>query len=330
MGNANTDKNTSLSADALQESQNTQTLIQQLESLISEGRNPQTMELDTLSTFELLKTINKEDHKVAQAVAGELPNITKAVDLAVASLQNNGRLIYVGAGTSGRLGVLDAVECRPTFSVSDKLVIGLIAGGERALIHAVEGAEDSEEASVKDLKNIGLSSNDMVVGIAASGRTPYAISALAYANSIGCNTASIVCNPTSPMLGMVNAGICTEVGPECLTGSTRMKSGSAQKLVLNMLSTATMVKLGKVYENLMVDVNATNKKLRARAIRIVMQATQCSQETAQTSLQQANDSAKLAILMILTNQDAQTASSMLASKNGHLRQAIDSPSNNNE
>jgi N-acetylmuramic acid 6-phosphate etherase len=309
------------------EESNTPTLIQQLESLVSEGRNPDTMDLDTLSTLDLLKVINKEDQKVAQAVALALPSISKAVDLAVECIHNGGRIIYLGAGTSGRLGVLDAVECRPTFSVSDNLVLGLIAGGEKALIHAVEGAEDDEEAAITDLQQVSVQPNDMVVGIAASGRTPYVISALAYAKSVGCKTVSLVCNPSSPMLAMVDAGICAEVGPECLSGSTRMKSGTAQKLVLNMLSTATMVKLGKVYENLMVDVNATNKKLRARAIRIVMQATQCAQEQAQTSLTEANNSAKVAILMILTKQDATTARAMLDNKSGHLRNSInDSPS----
>jgi N-acetylmuramic acid 6-phosphate etherase len=303
-------------------SSNTQTLIKQLDSLISEGRNPNTMQLDQLNTFELLKVINQEDQKVAKAVAEVLPDITKAVDFAVQCIQNGGRLIYIGAGTSGRLGVLDAVECRPTFSVSDNLVVGLIAGGESALIHAVEGAEDSEAGGITDLQSIKLCEKDIVVGIAASGRTPYVISALQYANSLGCKTVSLVCNPTSPMLALVDAGICAQVGPECLTGSTRMKSGTAQKIVLNMLSTAIMVKLGKVYENLMIDVNASNRKLRARAILIVMQATQCSQEQATTSLQRAQNSAKLAILMILTKQDVDSAKAMLEHSQGHLREAL--------
>lgn len=303
-------------------SDHTQALIKQLDSLISEGRNPNTMQFDQLSTADLLQVINNEDQQVANAVAKTLPEITKAVDFAVHSIQNGGRLIYIGAGTSGRLGVLDAVECRPTFSVSDDLVIGIIAGGEHALIHAVEGAEDSEKDGINDLETVKLNSNDVVVGIAASGRTPYVIGALQYANSLDCKTVSLVCNPTSPMLDIVDAAICVQVGPECLTGSTRMKSGTAQKLVLNMLSTATMVKLGKVYENLMIDVNATNQKLRARAIRIVMQATECSQEKAKISLEQANNSAKLATLMILTNQDVTNAQALLESSQGHLRQAL--------
>lgn len=301
---------------------NTQAIIKQLDTLVSEGRNPHTMNLDQLSTVELLRLINQEDQKVAEAVAKVLPQITKAVDFAVHGIQSGGRLIYIGAGTSGRLGVLDAVECRPTFSVSDNLVVGLIAGGERALIHAAEGAEDSEEGAIVDLQRIQLNENDIVVGIAASGRTPYVISALQYANSLGCKTVSLVCNPTSPMLALADAGICAEVGPECLTGSTRMKSGTAQKLVLNMISTATMVKLGKVYENLMIDLNASNKKLHARAIRIVMQATQCSQEKAKSSLEAAQNSAKLAILMVLTNLDVDNAKAMLESSQGHLRKAL--------
>jgi N-acetylmuramic acid 6-phosphate etherase len=304
------------------EASSTKQLIQQLESLISEGRNPNTMQLDELDTRQLLTIINQEDQKVANAVAAALPAITQAVDLAVVSLQNGGRLIYIGAGTSGRLGILDAVECRPTFSVSDDLVVGLIAGGEKALIHAVEGAEDNPQAGLDDLKAINLQSNDFLLGIAASGRTPYVISALKYAKSLGCKTASLVCNPDSVMLDMVDAGICAQVGPECLTGSTRMKSGTAQKLVLNMLSTASMVKLGKVYENLMIDVNATNQKLHARAVRIVMQATQCSQELAKAALDRADNSAKLAILMILTNQDASAAKQILANSHGHLRKAL--------
>lgn len=301
-----------------------QALIEKLDTLVSEGRNPRTMQLDTLETSELLQAINKEDQTVALAVAKELPQITQAVDGIVQCLQNGGRLIYLGAGTSGRLGVLDAVECRPTFSVPDSLVIGLIAGGERALIHAVEGAEDSEQAGADDLRNIQFSSNDALVGIAASGRTPYVQGAIDYANSLNALSVALVCNPSSQMLTSAKIGICAEVGPECLTGSTRMKSGTAQKLVLNMLSTASMVKLGKVYENLMVDVNATNEKLHARAIRIVMQATDCEQQIAVEALAKANNSAKLAILMILGNFSAEDASALLDQYSGHLRHALSS------
>jgi N-acetylmuramic acid 6-phosphate etherase len=266
--------------------------------------------------------INAEDQKVALAVHAALAEIATAVDHIVNSLSKGGRLIYMGAGTSGRLGVLDAVECRPTFSVSDNLVVGLIAGGERALIHAVEGAEDNFHAGVEDLKSINLTEADIVVGIAASGRTPYVMGGLNYANELGCETICLVCNPQAPLMETAKTGICVNVGPECLTGSTRMKSGTAQKLVLNMLSTAAMVKMGKVYENLMVDVNASNKKLEARAIRIVMQATQCDREQAEAALSEANNSAKLAILMILTNTKAEQAKSMLSSANGFLRSAL--------
>ncbi|MFC4700763.1 N-acetylmuramic acid 6-phosphate etherase [Glaciecola siphonariae] len=297
-------------------------LIQQLDTLVSEGRNPDTMNLDTLSTSELLGVMNQEDRKVAQAVQDVLPDIAQAVEHIVNSLKQGGRLIYIGAGTSGRLGVLDAVECRPTFSVSDNLVVGIIAGGERALMHAVEGAEDNAQAGVDDLKSIDLSAKDTVVGIAASGRTPYVIGALNYANDLGCESICLVCNPTSPLLSTAKTGICVTVGPECLTGSTRMKSGTAQKLVLNMLSTAAMVKMGKVYENLMVDVNASNKKLEARAIRIVMQATQCSSAIAEQALVQAGHRAKLAILMILSNTSAQQAEKLLDDSQGFLRRAL--------
>lgn len=297
-------------------------LIKQLDELVSEGRNPNTMELDTLSTNELVECINKEDQKVATAVSLALPQITQAVDIIVERIQQKGRLIYIGAGTSGRLGVLDAVECRPTFSVPDDLVIGIIAGGEKALIHAVEGAEDDKAAARKDLQAINLQKNDVVVGIAASGRTPYVISALEYAKSKNCAAISIVCNPKSSLLKIADIGICAHVGPECLTGSTRMKSGTAQKLILNTLSTAAMVKLGKVYENLMVDVNASNKKLQARAIRIVMQASGCDAALAEQSLKLANNSAKLAILMILSGKDAAQAATLLSHKNGQLRDAL--------
>lgn len=301
-------------------------LLKQLDKLVSEGRNPNTMKLDTLTTQDLLKVINQEDQKVAQAVASVLPNITLAVDLAVSSLKSGGRIIYMGAGTSGRLGILDAVECRPTFSVPDDLVVGLIAGGERALIHAVEGAEDNQQAGVDDLKSVRLQKHDILIGIAASGRTPYVIGALHYANTIGCNTVSVVCNPNTEMLNIAKVGICAEVGPECLTGSTRMKSGTAQKLILNMISTASMVKLGKVYENLMIDLNASNKKLFARATRIVMQATECDAKTAESALKESENSAKLAILMILTGQDASKSKSMLKKSQGHLRNALQASS----
>lgn len=300
-------------------------LLQELEKLVSEGRNPNTMNIDQCDTQSILELINEEDKKVAERVSNALPQIAQVVEFAIESLKSGGRLIYLGAGTSGRLGVLDAVECRPTFSVPDNVVIGLIAGGETALINAVEGAEDNDKLASKDLKNLSLNANDTVVGIAASGRTPYVVGGLKYAKSLGCKTACVVCNPQAPLITLAHAAICVEVGPECVTGSTRMKSGTAQKLVLNMISTATMIKLGKVYENLMVDVNATNQKLHARATRIVMQATQCEADTAKHALQEANNSAKLAILMILLNVDAKTGMSMLEKHSDNLRLAMQTP-----
>jgi N-acetylmuramic acid 6-phosphate etherase len=297
-------------------------LIAQLDKMTSEGRNPKTMNLDSLNTHDLLKVINDEDKIVAAAVSEALDEIAKGVEAIVRAFKKGGRLIYIGAGTSGRLGVLDAVECRPTFSVADNMVIGLIAGGERALTHAVEGAEDDKQQGVSDLVQASLSASDVVVGIAASGRTPYVIGALEYANELGCHSICVVCNSNAPLMTLAKTAICLNVGPECLTGSTRMKSGTAQKLVLNMLSTASMVKMGKVYENLMVDLNASNQKLEARAIRIVMQATGCDKQTASSALEQANNSAKLAILILLTNTPAEQAKTMLEQSNGFLRDAL--------
>jgi len=297
-------------------------LIKQFDSMISEGRNPSTMDLDTLNTYDLLKVINDEDKIVAVAVSEALDEIAQGVEAIVQAFKQGGRLIYIGAGTSGRLGVLDAVECRPTFSVADDMVIGLIAGGERALTNAVEGAEDNKQQGVADLIEANLCTHDVVVGIAASGRTPYVVGALEYANELGCHSICVVCNSNAPLMTLAKTAICLSVGPECLTGSTRMKSGTAQKLVLNMLSTASMVKMGKVYENLMVDLNASNQKLEARAIRIVMQATGCDKQTASKALEQANNSAKLAILILLTNTSAEQAKTMLEQSKGFLRDAL--------
>ncbi len=304
----------------------TEDLLAQLNSIVSEGRNPDTLDIDLLSSEAILRKINHEDAQVAPAVATQIPQIAQAVDAIVERLQSGGRLFYIGAGTSGRLGILDAVECRPTFSVPDDLVQGLIAGGEHAIQFAVEGAEDDREAGVRDVKAVDLSANDVLVGLSASGRTPYVVAALEYANSIGCVTASVTCNPNSPLMTTAQIGICPVVGPEALTGSTRMKSGTAQKLVLNMLSTASMIRLGKTYENLMVDVNASNEKLRARAIRIVMQATHCERIVAEKALKSADNRAKLAILMILTDLPAAQAEALLAEKHGFLRRAVESQS----
>ncbi|WP_174865039.1 N-acetylmuramic acid 6-phosphate etherase [Pectobacterium polaris] len=293
-----------------------------LGKLVSETRNPATMALDQLSTLEMMHAFNQEDRKVPEAIAQVLPAIAEAVDLATASLQEGGRLIYLGAGTSGRLGVLDASECPPTFGVPHGLVIGLIAGGPGALLKAVEGAEDDPALGEADLKALDLTAVDMVVGLAASGRTPYVIGALRYARDVGCRTAAISCNPHSPIAQEVQVAISPVVGPEALTGSTRLKSGTAQKLVLNMISTGAMVKLGKVYQNLMVDVKATNVKLLDRACRIVVEATGAEREKARQALVQADNEVKPAILMLLANIDVAAARERLKQHNGYLREAL--------
>ncbi|MBE5203823.1 N-acetylmuramic acid 6-phosphate etherase [Pectobacterium sp. FL60-S17] len=293
-----------------------------LGKLVSETRNPATMALDQLSTLEMMLAFNQEDRKVPEAIAQVLPAIAEAVDLATASLQEGGRLIYLGAGTSGRLGVLDASECPPTFGVPHGLVIGLIAGGPGALLKAVEGAEDDPALGEADLKALNLTAADMVVGLAASGRTPYVIGALRYARDVGCRTAAISCNPHSPIAQEAQVAISPVVGPEALTGSTRLKSGTAQKLVLNMISTGAMVKLGKVYQNLMVDVKATNVKLLDRACRIVVEATGAEREQAQQALVQADNEVKPAILMLLANIDVEAARERLKQHNGYLREAL--------
>jgi len=302
---------------------NTQQILNELDHIPSESINPLSEQIDLMSTTDALQCINQQDSLVAGAVAKAIPEITRAVDAAVACLKQGGRLVYIGAGTSGRLGILDAVECRPTFSVHSNVVVGIIAGGETALINAVEGAEDDISAAQRDLVNIQFNQQDMLIGIAASGRTPYVIGALNYAISIHAKTACIVCNPNAPLIEIADIGICANVGPEVLTGSTRMKSGTAQKLILNMISTASMIKLGKTYKNLMVDVNATNQKLAARAIRIVMQATDCEEQVAVDALSLSSNSAKLAILKILTNNDITTCENLLKSNAGFLRKALE-------
>ena len=278
-------------------------LLQTLSTLITEQRNPNSMHVDSLSALEIVQLMNKEDKQVPLAIEKCLPQIAQAVECIVAAFQQGGRLVYIGAGTSGRLGVLDASECPPTFGVSPEMVKGIIAGGERALRHPIEGAEDSKTHAVVDLQTIQFSSKDVLVGIAASGRTPYVIGALEYAKSLGSVTVSIASNPNSAMANIVDIAIDTVVGPEVLTGSSRLKSGTAQKLVLNMLTTASMILMGKCYQNLMVDVQASNEKLKARAIRIVMQATDCDKALAEETLKQADQNAKLAIMMILSGLD---------------------------
>jgi len=293
-----------------------------LGSLVSESRNPATMNLDEMTTLEMVATFNHEDSKVPEAIRAVLPEVAQAVDMAAASFKAGGRLIYLGAGTSGRLGVLDASECPPTFGVPHGLVVGLIAGGPGALLKAVEGAEDSEELGVTDLKNLQITPADTVVGLAASGRTPYVIGALRYARELGCATVAISCNPDSPIAHEAQVAISPVVGPEALTGSTRLKSGTAQKLVLNMISTGAMVKNGKVYQNLMVDVKATNVKLVDRACRIVVEATGAERADAEAALSQTDFEVKPAILMILANISAQEAIQRLTAHHGFLRAAL--------
>ena len=297
-------------------------LLQTLSTLITEQRNPNSMHVDSLSALEIVQLMNQEDKQVPLAIEKCLPQIAQAVECIVAAFQQGGRLVYIGAGTSGRLGVLDASECPPTFGVSPEMVKGIIAGGERALRHPIEGAEDSKAQAVVDLQTIQLSSKDVLVGIAASGRTPYVIGALEYAKSLGSVTVSIASNPNSAMANIVDIAIDTVVGPEVLTGSSRLKSGTAQKLVLNMLTTASMILMGKCYQNLMVDVQASNEKLKARAIRIVMQATDCDKALAEETLKQADQNAKLAIMMILSGLDRAQAEALLEKYHGKLQLAL--------
>ena len=297
-------------------------LLQTLSTLITEQRNPNSMHVDSLSALEIVQLMNKEDKQVPLAIEKCLPQIAQAVECIVAAFQQGGRLVYIGAGTSGRLGVLDASECPPTFGVSPEMVKGIIAGGERALRHPIEGAEDSKAQAVVDLQAIQFSSKDVLVGIAASGRTPYVIGALEYAKSLGSVTVSIASNPNSAMANIVDIAIDTVVGPEVLTGSSRLKSGTAQKLVLNMLTTASMILMGKCYQNLMVDVQASNEKLKARAIRIVMQATDCDKTLAEETLKQADQNAKLAIMMILSGLDRAQAEALLEKHQGKLQLAL--------
>ena len=297
-------------------------LLQTLSTLITEQRNPNSMNVDSLSALEIVQLMNEEDKQVPLAIEKCLPQIAQAVERIVAAFQQGGRLVYIGAGTSGRLGVLDASECPPTFGVSPEMVKGIIAGGERALRHPIEGAEDSKAQAVVDLQTIQFSSKDVLVGIAASGRTPYVIGALEYAKSLGSVTVSIASNPNSAMANIVDIAIDTVVGPEVLTGSSRLKSGTAQKLVLNMLTTTSMILMGKCYQNLMVDVQASNEKLKVRAIRIVMQATDCDKALAEETLKQADQNAKLAIMMILSGLDRAQAEALLEKHHGKLQLAL--------
>lgn len=281
------------------------------------------MGIDLMSSLDLVSAINAEDQLVAEAVRKTLPHIARAVDAIVEAFNTGGRLIYIGAGTSGRLGVLDASECPPTFGVPPGMVVGIIAGGLDALVNASEGAEDRPEAGQSDLRARSLTAGDVVVGIAVSGRTPYVIGALGYARSVGATTVGLTCNPASAIAQMADISIAPVVGPEILTGSTRLKSGTAQKLVLNMLSTASMIRIGKTYENLMVDLHVSNAKLMARAVRIVMQATDCTAEQAEMALERTGNDVKLAILVTLTGKSVVDARAAIENANGFLRRALD-------
>lgn len=294
----------------------------EINQLTTEKRNPNTMHLDQMSVGQVLELMNKEDQQVPEAIAEALGQIEAAVETIIQSLKAGGRLIYFGAGTSGRLGVLDAAECVPTFGVSPDLVVGLIAGGDKAMVEAVEGAEDSLTLAEEDFKKLNLNANDTVVGIAASGRTPYVIGGLQYAQSIGAKTVSIACNQQAKVSRFAQIPIEVDCGPEVLTGSTRLKAGTAQKLILNMLSTVSMIGIGKVYQNLMVDVQATNEKLEERSKRIIMAATECSYEEAASYFEAANHKVKVAIVMILTNLDATEASQKINAANGFVNQVL--------
>lgn len=293
-----------------------------LSGMLTESRNPNSEKIDNCSTIEILQIINNEDKHVAFAVEKELPHIAQAVDAISHAFSNKGRLIYIGAGTSGRLGILDASECPPTYGTPPEQVIGLIAGGQPAIFKAVENAEDNQELAIIDLTKINFSAEDVLVGIAASGRTPYVISGMQYAKSIGATVVSVCCNPKAPMISIADIAITPIVGAEVITGSSRMKAGTAQKLILNMLTTASMIKIGKVYGNLMVDVEATNAKLVERQVTIVMQATGCDRKTAIWALEQSNKHSKTAILMILANLDASQAKKILLENNGFIKKAI--------
>lgn len=290
-----------------------------LKGFSTETRNPNTLNLDTMTPLELVDAMNQEDAHVIEAVGSQRENIATIIEWATESLYAGGRIIYMGAGTSGRLGVLDAVECPPTFGVDYNKVIGLMAGGEKAFVKAQEGAEDSEEFGIEDLKNSDLTSNDIVIGIAASGRTPYVIGGLKYARETGCKTATVSCNANSLISTYSDIAVEAVVGPEVLTGSTRLKAGSAQKMILNMISTGAMVGFGKAYQNLMVDVKQSNVKLVVRAQNIVMEATGVDRERAKETLELADDSVKVAIVMILFEVDYTQALRMLENAKGHIK-----------
>ncbi|MGW7611983.1 N-acetylmuramic acid 6-phosphate etherase [Streptomyces sp. NPDC054766] len=294
----------------------------ELETLTTEAFRPELSEIDRLPTLEIARLMNGEDATVPTAVAAQLPLIAAAIDDIAERMSRGGRLIYAGAGTAGRLGVLDASECPPTFNTDPSQVVGMIAGGPSAMVTSIEGAEDSRELAAADLDALAVTADDTVVGVSASGRTPYAVGAVEHARKQGALTVGLSCNAHSALAAAADHGIEVVVGPELLTGSTRLKSGTAQKLVLNMLSTITMIRLGKTYGNLMVDVRASNEKLRARSRRIVALATGASDEEIERALSATDGEVKNAILTILSGVDGPTAARLLEESEGHLRAAL--------
>jgi N-acetylmuramic acid 6-phosphate etherase len=298
-----------------------------LGQLNTEGIDSRFSKIDTLSTIDLLKLFNDGDKSVAEEVAKVLPKVAEAINEITKRMESGGRLIYVGAGTSGRLGVLDASECIPTFSLQDGLVIGLIAGGDTALRTGIEGAEDVLEGSIEDLKKLSFSKKDSLVGIAASGRTPYVVGALQYAKEVGAGSIALSCNLNSELSKYADIAIEVDTGAEILAGSTRLKAGTAQKLVLNMISTVSMINLGKTYGNLMVDLQVSNIKLRDRAIRIIQAATNCDVKKAKDALQESKDQVKVAIVMILLDTSAEKALELLKASGSRVRAALDKPLN---
>lgn len=295
----------------------------ELQKIATEQRNPNTMNIDTLSTLDMVKLINREDHRVADAVGEVTDKIAQAVDVIAEKLAGGGRLIYCGAGTSGRLGILDAVECPPTYSTDPETVQALMAGGYGAIFKAVEGAEDSKELGVQDMQDIHFCQKDVLVGIAASGRTPYVLGCMEYAKQLGAPTIAVTCCPGSELDKFADIGIAPAPGPEVVTGSTRMKSGTAQKMVLNMLSTGAMIKLGKVYGNLMVDVKPSNEKLIRRCVTIVCSAAECTEAEATQALEACDYRPKVAIVMVLRGVDADTARTMLEKAEGRIAKVLE-------
>ncbi len=297
-------------------------VFEEIKNLVTEARNPATFDIDSASTLQILKLINAEDKKVPLSVEKVIPQIARGVELIVKTFKDGGRLYYIGAGTSGRLGVLDAAECPPTFGTTPRMVKGIIAGGRRSLIRSKEGAEDDVKAGVMDLRKAGLKKNDTVVGIAASRRTPYVLAGLEYAKRIGAKTIFVLCNPMRGLKIKPDVTISPILGPEAITGSTRMKAGTAQKLILNMLTTATMIKTGKVYQNLMVNLQARSRKLEERSKRIIMEVTGVGYKQAEKYLKLSGGKVKTALVMILSKSDRVQAERRLKKAGGFVRKAV--------